>query len=363
MMRGCLIFLVLLSCGIVTKAQTAGSHYEEGIRLLSLNDNKGALKSFSAAINADSSFYVAYTNRAKVRYNLKDYLGAMRDLNQAVTLRPNGYDVYIARANMFSKLKKYTEAYDDYSKALELNPNMIEIVYQRALVAKRLGDYEHAIRDIDAALRIDPVNDTLFALRAFLRTGAYNPGTQKGKELLQEAIVDLNSAIKYDSTNAAYFDQRGECKFELYRSLEALADFNTAIELDSANAEFYNNRGLVKMQIEDYRSANRDFSTAIKLSPDKEYYFRNRGLTRFNGGKYKAAVSDYSKAISMIEAGMSNLHDKGTNFKLTNAYIVRGLAHISMKNNYAACMDFEKAVTLGETKAKNYVQQYCAHGQ
>ncbi|MCG8673473.1 MAG: tetratricopeptide repeat protein, partial [Pseudomonadales bacterium] len=295
----------------------------------------------------------------KVKFVLRDYLGALADYNRAVELRPSSFDVYVARADFKRDIKKYYEAYTDYSKAIELNPSCIEAYYKRGNVASMLNDYKKAFRDISTAMELNANDDKLYANRAQIRVGGFDASSPEGISKIKLAIQDIDTAIMINHFSADHYNQRGNYYFDLNMIDKAIRDFNQAITMDSTNGEFFNNRGLAKMQQEEYKSANTDFTKAIKISPDKEYYYRNRGLTRFNGGKYKSAINDYSKAIELIEGVRNFPDDKSVKFKLTNAYLVRGLAYIAIKNGLEACRDFFKAAELGERRANNYINRYC----
>ena len=65
------------------------------------------------------------------------------------------------RAAAFMKLKRWDEALADCEQSLSLKPDNVKVLLRRAACRKEKGDLEEAVRDIEAALRLDSDSDDL----------------------------------------------------------------------------------------------------------------------------------------------------------------------------------------------------------
>ena len=107
------------------------------------------------------------------------------------------------------------------------------------------------------------------------------------------------------------FLKSGNAKYALGDYKGAIADFNRSIELwPSATA--YNDRANAKAKLEDYYSAIKDYNRALRFS--RKYY---------------------------------------------RAYIGRGLAKNNIADKKGACLDWAKAVSLGDEEGKALISKYC----
>lgn len=79
------------------------------------------------------------------------------------------------------------------------------------------------------------------------------------------ALKDLNTAVQFNSANAAAYFLRAKVYSALLKSSEALTNINAAIFYDSLNADYYHFRGIVKRDNADYIGAMNDYQKAIRL--------------------------------------------------------------------------------------------------
>jgi tetratricopeptide (TPR) repeat protein len=80
---------------------------------------------------------------------------------------------------------------------------------------------------------------------------------------------------------------------------EAIEQYNDAIKFDSKQAGYFNNRGLCYFFLNDFESACRDFSNAIALDNSNTTYFENRGQSYLMIDKKFNGISDLKKAITL----------------------------------------------------------------
>lgn len=111
-----------------------------------------------------------------------------------------------------------------------------------------------------------------------------------------EQMADLDVLIKEKPTSLSY-TSRAATKIlkKLYE--EALKDLEEAIKLDEKNAMAYNNRGMAYFEQRDLEKAIPEFTLALKLLPKYQNALVNRGSCYEMLGSYAEAKADYTEAI------------------------------------------------------------------
>ena len=80
---------------------------------------------------------------------------------------------------------------------------------------------------------------------------------------------------------------------------QATLDMNEAVKLDSTNAEYFVNRGLLDNNKKEYAEAEKDFSSAIILDPQEITTYLLRGDANRNLHAYSNAIADYSHVLEL----------------------------------------------------------------
>jgi tetratricopeptide (TPR) repeat protein len=94
---------------------------------------------------------------------------------------------------------------------------------------------------------------------------------RRGHKLLDDgqfddAIQQLDEAIRLDATLALAYNARGFAHYRLKHYPEALADFNVAIQLNPAYANAFLNRSVVRRASGDTAAADADAAKARELT-------------------------------------------------------------------------------------------------
>ena len=251
-------------------------------------------------------------------------------IDRGVYMENKGYDdilslFYNNRGKTKTELGRYEESIRDFDKAIELNPNFAVAYYTRGLAKRNLGRFDAADEDINKAVELDPhffvdfenffekmlkdLNKAMaldsnitFGISSDLNNAAtyYNRGLEKCKlGRYEEAIKDLDKAIKLDPNYAEAYNDRGGAKAGLGRYEEAIKDLDKAIKLDSNYTEAYNNRGGARYMLGKYKKAIGDYDKAIKLDPNDAATYYNRGLAKAKLGKHEESIRDFDKAIEL----------------------------------------------------------------
>lgn len=155
-----------------------------------LGKQKESLNSYNKSIKLNDKFALAYTNRAKLYYELKETDKAVKDYKTAleidpfnqtalfdlgmiyvkqgdlVTARtffekllskyPDDYGASSNLANIKKRQGEFSEALIDFNKLITNHPNEAILYNNRADLYLKMKEYDNAIKDIDKALEINP---------------------------------------------------------------------------------------------------------------------------------------------------------------------------------------------------------------
>lgn len=136
----------------------------------------------------------------------------------------------------------------------------------------------------------------------------YNEGSRKsfksyGKEggaaVADEAIVDLDQAIKLKADYHDAYNLRANMKIQTEDFAGAIDDYSKAIQFSSMTAAYYTNRAHAREKNKDVKGALADMKTVIKLTPKESRAYMNRGEIKLNAGDHAGALIDLNKALEL----------------------------------------------------------------
>jgi tetratricopeptide (TPR) repeat protein len=165
------------------------------------------------------------------------------------------------------------------------------------------------------------------------------------KKLFFLSTLIILGAASYAQSAKELYNAANE-KFDQMKFKEAIELYNKAIALDKNYTEAYYNRGIAKGNNKDGKGALADYSKAIEIDPKFAPAYNNRGLMKKSQLDYKGALLDYNNAIA-------------NDTLFAAAYLNRGSLHVIMGKKDDGCMDFKKALELGQQKAFESIVKFC----
>jgi len=288
---------------------------------------------------------------------------ALIELDSAIKIAPKFAKSYALKGEIWEIRNERRRAIGQYSLAILYNPNNTEFYLKRAALHFKLKDHrDYVLNDINEAIRLKPSNGDFQELKAYYYAHTLNPKSLKPD--FQNAIIAMNKAIEIDNNVARYFKKRSSYKLKNEQKLSSLLDINKAIEMDGKNASFFYQRALIKYIMGDFRTSLNDINRTIELENQSIDYFQLRGNVYYNLKRYDAAYKDYSVTINLIfnqiAQSKSKLSSKSQlNLKLRQTLLLRGMSLVHGNKPYDGCDDFNRALKMGESKAANYIHQYC----
>ncbi len=169
------------------------------------------------------------------------------------------WEMLFQRGISQSLIKQYTNSVNTLTQAIELNPGNPFLYLNRSTIRAEMIDFISSIDNSYQRITID--SDPAARLNnSSKRTYSYD-----------EAVADLNKAIKlYPGMAHAYYNRAN------LRALsgclpEAFEDYTKAIELNPQFAEAYYNRGMIQIFMKDTRKGCLDLSKAGELGIKEAY--------------------------------------------------------------------------------------------
>jgi tetratricopeptide (TPR) repeat protein len=297
-------------------------------------------------------------------YLRKDSLNlALIELDSATKISPNFAIAYDLKGDICKLKNEDRRAIGQYSLAILHDPKLADVYIKRAALHYKLKDHRnYLLNDINDAIALKPNDFNLYRLKAFYYAHTLSPKTLKPD--LENAIIALNMAIMLAPDSSELYKTRSEYKFKNGNRLSALLDINTAIQKDESIDSYFHLRGVIRFTMGDFRSSLNDINKAIELDSLNYLYYQLRGNIYYNLSKYNQAYFDYSSSVNMIFQEITKTTSKMTpnnplNLNLRETLLLRGMSLVQENKPFDGCDDFKRALQMGESKATNYIRQYC----
>lgn len=319
-----------------------------------------SIQYFNQVIAAKPYLAQPYFYRALAKLNLDDFRGAEADATLAIDRNPFITDAYELRGVARQNLGLDSLAINDYSHALTILPENKGILYNLALAQENIKDYDNAEKSFALLLKAHPGFDGGYLGRAKMRlekkdtigaTEDINKALELNKNSVnaylmradiainknkdyQQALNDMDEAIKLQPRVAGYFINRAFIRYRLDDYYGAMSDYDYALQLDPTNFVAVYNRALLRMEVHDYNKAIEDLSQVLAMRPMEYRALFNRAMLYREIGDLRNALTDINRVIEGIP-----------NFALAH-YLRYDIKH-SMGNR-GAQSDLDKSIALAK---------------
>ena len=252
---------------------------------------------------------------------------------------PKSSEAYSQLASAFIKEKDYENTIISATNSINLNNSNINSLYNRAISYYNFKNYKGAITDLDNAIKNKPSYTEAYMQRGLCKQAI---GDFKG------SIDDYTKAIEQRPNYVDAFINRGSARSYFGDLNGSIEDYNRAIQINPNIPEIYNNIGFTLQAQKKFKESIPSLSKAIEINPKFMMAYFNRGNAKYNIQDYNGAIEDYSKTIEL---------DQTYSF----AYINRGLAKLNIDKKFKneACMDWNKALSLGNQQGGSLLNTYC----
>lgn len=164
------------------------------------------------------------------------------------------------------------------------------------------------------------------------------------------AYIDWQKALELDPNSARANNNICLMHLNKAENINALSFCDKAIRIDSTLGVAYENRMQVNYYLDKYHQCINDANTSMIANAKKASYNESdayffRGLCKFQmHTRERDAIEDYNKALLANKKLIGHPHKRELAAEI---YAHRGEAHRFLGNNYSACKDWNKALSLG----------------
>jgi len=291
-------------------------HTNLGIIYVEEQKLEDAIVQLNAAIALDTSYFSAYSARAKTNVMLNNIAAACKDQaflqtksRQIVNFVPDSVctgDAIIQTrfaAEVCALTMQYSAAIKHYTQLIANKNANADDYLNRGFSYFQIKDYKKAETDYLKALT------------------------------LPNAATDQI----YDNLSLLYFDQN---------KMQQAIDYSTKrVALDPQNPVPYLDRGLAKRKLKKYDEAEKDFNKCLEIDSNFFRAYGYRAYLNLEKGDINKAFMDATKAIEI-------------NKEYGYAYLVLGELKVQL-NIGDYCDDFRNAAKYGESAGINAIELYC----
>lgn len=267
-----------------------------------------------------------YNERALALAQTGEYEQAIADYTSALQINPSDANIYSNRAAIYLLLGAYDRAQADLNEALKLEPENPKVQYNQGALYLKQGANDKALEHFSGMISksIGATKD-VFGSRAviYLKRGQIN-----------EALADLDQAIKLDPNFYDGHMNRGTANAMLGRSKEALADFDQALKLNPNSADARINRAIILINLARPKDALLDADNAVSIAPENTKAHLLRAQVFLTLGRVQDALSEYEVILRL-------------NPREPMAFLNRGEVYLFLKDMAAAKRDLSQACQLG----------------
>ena len=279
---------VLFACD--SDQDKAGRFFLKGNEAMNKGEHQEAIRLYSEAIAKDAQYKEAWNNRGVANYRAKRYVEAINDYTQVLLqIDPEFVDARRNRVNAYLDAGRFDKAMEDLGELENFYPDSAFVDFTRGLVYHEMKEFESSIASFeDARLKSDKDAEILiniangYFMLKDMETAIY---------LLQEAISQNAEEPNIYNTLALIEISKAKPDYAV-----ALQNVNKALKLESNNPFFFNNRAFIYLMTDELMKAQNDLRLAIMGAPENAWAYRNRGILLYKREDYAAAIRNFQLA-------------------------------------------------------------------
>lgn len=312
-----------------------------------VGNHDGAISDFSSAIKQNETEVQKYIKL----YDEYDKIPAFEKAEKGIEAPPINVNFampYYLRGCSYSVTGKNDNALNDFNTAVKINPKMGAAFYERGKLLWITGKKDAGCIDIGMAASLKDslageMFDEKFCWKEAVAASKEASSRIKMSEF-QNALDEIEKAIKLCPDSARYFGIRGRAYLGLGKYDQAMFDFDKAISLGKNSIDAWYGRGVAYYTKNKWQESFDDLSKAIALNEKFSDAYLYRAYACEGMEKNQSALFDY-QMVEKLNPG-SGL-----------AYFKSGLLKSAMNDNAGACNDFRKAAALSWSEAQDYADK------
>lgn len=235
----------------------------------------------------------------------------------------------------------------DFFKNKKLPKNTRKI-FNNACSAFDRGEYEEAVKGLLITLKIYEHSDIDKSEKDNSIVSILIMLANIQERLKQFATAEqyLTKAITLTPDNPGIYWGLSSLKLTQKEFEEAIPLLDRMISLDPLVPDGYFFRGICNQELEKYEASISDFEKVLEITPGDID-------ANFNLGYSYEGMNEYARAINFLDIVIykDNTH--------SSAFVSRGNCKIELGQSKEGCMDYHKALELGDLKVQQNIDEYC----
>lgn len=266
------LFLSFLLCGGIGVSPTFSQIYEKlseraatATEQDSLTQAEGYIRQALKLEPANPHNALLFSNLGIIQQRRQQYEQALESYTLALNIAPRAVPVLLNRAALYLELGKEDLARIDYSLVLDMDKDNQEALLMRAYAYMQQRNYKSARADYEHLLKIVPqsYNGRLGLAMLEQKEKKYEAALSILNSML--ARKEVSSAVLTASQTAVLYTARAGIEKDMEHTDLAMVDLEEAIRLDSSQPEAYLMRGQLYLSQKKKELAKRDFEKAASL--------------------------------------------------------------------------------------------------
>ncbi len=309
------------------RQDTANSHNNRGMILLSQGKYDDAIGEFEQAIHASEDLGIARINMARALFKKRDFQAATKVLEDYSSRQPRSKDSENLLGNIAMEQKQYAEAERHFRKALDYEPNFTDARNSLGILYDRLGRRDDALAEYLKVVAVDPEyaeahnnigliykergrsQEAISSFRKAIEADAEFTGAYSNLALvleqtgqLKEAGEQFRNALQRDPQNAAVRTNYGGLLYALGRFDQARVELEKAAAADPLYASAQNNLGAVYGKLGRIEDEIAAYRKAVALDPEYADAHHNLGLALLKRGRVAEGETELRRSLSIDRA-------------------------------------------------------------
>jgi tetratricopeptide (TPR) repeat protein len=235
-------------------------HYDRATQLVEDGKLEEAIVEYQDAIRLKPDYALAHNDLGAVYYYGMGLLAdAEAEFEKAIQSDPNLALVHANLANVYDDQGRYDEGINEVNEALRPDPSLPLAHLVSGYINANLGNAAEAQAAFEKTIELDPsVPDAHFMLGLLqIDKGNWGLAVENFSRALDMEMLPLDMSVVY-----AF---RGLAHGSMSSYEDALADVDEAIRMESSNAFAYYVRGLVYVDLGERENAISDLERALEL--------------------------------------------------------------------------------------------------
>ncbi len=316
---------------------TARYYYKRGKLKTAQGKKSEAISDFTKAILLSDLSQTAYfLDRAKLLIDENEFSAALEDLKISVSIDSYCDKCYNLIGICYGHLYEDDLAIKAFKRALELKPKNNNYRQNLAIEFTRQNKNDSAIFILNEGLEKDSLSVSLLFYRAIAHLESGNQQMAKS-----DLRICLQTNNKYDTickTQVQYYTHKNNLS-----SAEFL--LSVILEFSPDNADVLSDMAHIKEYQNNIPEAIDYYSKAIVIKPNETDWLNKLARLLTQEQRYSESIVVYNTLVQFNES-------------ITDLYLKRGYAFYKTEKPNLAKKDWQKALELGDEKAKEYLKLY-----